>query len=222
MVVFEGSQPALFFSQIGGQDKAQAFLSCFLHYFLFCIPVSRLMGRKGWSSLPVPNDWVQVIRGLRHPSEKWPMAGRIPDRKMQPRGRWRRDGPVAQFGQPGQTTRPCPSPDAKELPPRLQVCKRLCTHLGQRITRRRHRWKLLCTRPCSSRSFQRRHSRSSKTQNSSSAPRSAFPTPQSGYSGLRIGTQNAPESWPKNAWPGSKRRWSTPWKRPPLQIRKQM
>ena len=31
----------------------------------FCVFVSRLVGRRGWSSLPVPEGWVQVVRGPR-------------------------------------------------------------------------------------------------------------------------------------------------------------
>ena len=73
-------------------------------FVFFCIPVSRVMGRKGWSSLP--NGWVQVIRGPRPLSEKWPTIGRTPDRKVQPRGRWRRQSPDSSYGQPGQRFQP--------------------------------------------------------------------------------------------------------------------
>ena len=47
-----------------------------------------LQPEKGWSSLPIRNGWVQVIRGPRPPSEKWPSAGRSQDSSM--RGRWKR------------------------------------------------------------------------------------------------------------------------------------
>ena len=42
---------------------------------LFCVPVSRAMVRKGWSTLEVPDGWLKIVRGVRPPSEKWPRAG---------------------------------------------------------------------------------------------------------------------------------------------------
>ena len=32
------------------------------------------MGRRGWSAMPIPDGWVQVIRGSRPKSENWPRA----------------------------------------------------------------------------------------------------------------------------------------------------
>ena len=32
------------------------------------------MPRKGWSAMDVPSGWVQVLRGLRPTSVRWPMA----------------------------------------------------------------------------------------------------------------------------------------------------
>ena len=41
---------------------------------VFCVSVSRAMVRKGWSSLDVPSGWVQIIRGPRPPSQRWPKS----------------------------------------------------------------------------------------------------------------------------------------------------
>ena len=54
------------------------------------------MGRRGWSEMPIPDGWVQVIRGPRPKSEVWPRAkSGMPSQKYlhggsnnQP-GRWR-------------------------------------------------------------------------------------------------------------------------------------
>ena len=48
----------------------------FVWHFYFSIPVSRSMVRKGWSAMDVPSGWVQVLRGPRPPSQKWPPAKR--------------------------------------------------------------------------------------------------------------------------------------------------
>ena len=52
------------------------------------------MGRKGWSSVPIPDGWVQIIRGPRPKSEKWtsskPASSTPPTVQGGPsRGRWR-------------------------------------------------------------------------------------------------------------------------------------
>ena len=36
------------------------------------------MPRNGWSSVPVPDGWLQVIRGPRPKSEQWPQQSRLP------------------------------------------------------------------------------------------------------------------------------------------------
>ena len=43
---------------------------CLLH---LCQP-THLMGRKGWSQMEVPSGWLQVIRGPRPRSQRWPSA----------------------------------------------------------------------------------------------------------------------------------------------------
>ena len=52
------------------------------------------MVRKGWSTLDVPSGWVQIVRGPRPKSEKWPLAkpagsGSSPKGAV---GRWRSQG----------------------------------------------------------------------------------------------------------------------------------
>ena len=44
--------------------------------FSLCIPVSRAVVRKGWTAMDVPSGWVQVLRGPRPPSQRWPPAKR--------------------------------------------------------------------------------------------------------------------------------------------------
>ena len=51
------------------QDHEQFLCGDFL-----CIFVSRLMGRRGWSAMPIPDGWVQVIRGPRPKAENWPRS----------------------------------------------------------------------------------------------------------------------------------------------------
>ena len=60
-----------------------------------CVFVSRLMGRRGWSSFPVSEGWVQVVRGPRPKSVQWPRASK--DGKPQPRapGTTPQQGPLA-------------------------------------------------------------------------------------------------------------------------------
>ena len=55
-----------------------------------CILVSRAMPRNGWTTMQVPDGWLQVIRGPRPPSVKWPKARQqTPQRgrKVQPEQR---------------------------------------------------------------------------------------------------------------------------------------
>ena len=67
------------------------------------------MGREGWTSMDVPSGWVQVIRGPKPPSQRWPQvqgsrqpgAGNRPNQtKMESqnvgRGRWGNKSPVVQ------------------------------------------------------------------------------------------------------------------------------
>ena len=61
---------------------------------MFCVFVSRgCMPRTGWSSLPVPDGWFEVIRGPRPPSVQWPRQekgkGKGAAPSPAPRGRWR-------------------------------------------------------------------------------------------------------------------------------------
>ena len=49
-----------------------SYLHCEVQFLcgdFFCIFESRLMGRRGWSAMPIPDGWVQVIRGPRPKSE---------------------------------------------------------------------------------------------------------------------------------------------------------
>ena len=46
------------------------------------------MGRRGWSAVPIPESWVQVIRGPRPKSEVWPRAKSAQKVPQEP-GRWR-------------------------------------------------------------------------------------------------------------------------------------
>ena len=48
------------------------------------------MVRRGWKSFDVPTGWVQIVRGPRPKSEKWPQVGQ-------------------QFGQPTQQSQPQPA-----------------------------------------------------------------------------------------------------------------
>ena len=57
-----------------------------------------LMPRKGWSTLEVPDGWLQVIRGPRPPAVQWPKAVRGQG-QGQPKF-----SPHVQFRQPGVTT----------------------------------------------------------------------------------------------------------------------
>ena len=42
---------------------------------LRCFFVSRfVMPRRGWQQFDVPSGWVRVLRGLRPPSERWPVV----------------------------------------------------------------------------------------------------------------------------------------------------
>ena len=57
------------------------------------------MGRRGWSTIPVPEGWVQVVRGPRPKSVQWPRAPKHgkPQQQRQPRAtqqcRWRLAAP---------------------------------------------------------------------------------------------------------------------------------
>ena len=59
------------------------------------------MPRKGWSSMQVPDGWLQVIRGPRPKSVQWPVQSRLPTSAQSPgtpppqfpRGRWRSGDP---------------------------------------------------------------------------------------------------------------------------------
>ena len=42
----------------------------------FCVFVSRLVVRRGWSSIPVPEGWVQIVRGPRSKSVQWPQVSK--------------------------------------------------------------------------------------------------------------------------------------------------
>ena len=44
-------------------------------YFLLFVRRRSTMVRKGWTSVEVPDGWLQVIRGKRPPSVQWPRAG---------------------------------------------------------------------------------------------------------------------------------------------------
>ena len=53
--------------------KAGIAFACSVRCGLFCLS---LMPRKGWSSVPVPGGWLQVVRGPRPPSVRWLLAER--------------------------------------------------------------------------------------------------------------------------------------------------
>ena len=105
---------------------------CLLH---LCQP-THLMGRKGWSQMEVPLEWLQVIRGPRPTSQQWPSAKmNVPDgaagssRALETAQGWHREstGPQTQvesrcsprdrpilsyqaresFGGDGRRARPC-------------------------------------------------------------------------------------------------------------------
>ena len=67
------------------------------------------MPRGGWSHLEVPSGWIQVLRGPRPKSVRWPFSNeRSSSDVPQPRGRWRqpqqlKGGPVPR---PAIQTRP--------------------------------------------------------------------------------------------------------------------
>ena len=42
----------------------------------FCVFVSRLVVRREWSSTPVPEGWVQVVRGPHPKSVQWPRVSK--------------------------------------------------------------------------------------------------------------------------------------------------
>ena len=41
---------------------------------VFCVPVSSAMVRKGWSTLEVPDGWLQIVWAVRPPSEESGLA----------------------------------------------------------------------------------------------------------------------------------------------------
>ena len=45
--------------------------------FLFAFSVRRIpMVRRGWSAIPAPSGWYEIIRGPRPPSVQWPKKGK--------------------------------------------------------------------------------------------------------------------------------------------------
>ena len=55
------------------------------------------MPRKGWSTAQVPDGWLQVIRGPRPQSVKWPAKGQQkPNLKVRDVGKVRQDSLVGQ------------------------------------------------------------------------------------------------------------------------------
>ena len=93
--------------------------------------VSRLMGRRGWSTMPVPEGWVQVIRGPRPKSVQWPRApkGLKHQQQRQPgatqQGRWRQPHVQGRQGQPQapKTGIRAPHPDEKVAVAQERVSK---------------------------------------------------------------------------------------------------
>ena len=92
--------------------------SGFLPFLLFVMP-------RGWSKAPVMDGWVQIIRGPRPKSEKWPKAGqqKVPPKRNQsavsrghpqPMRQWERDSALLQRS----TSRP---PEAAAAEASLEV-----------------------------------------------------------------------------------------------------
>ena len=74
----------------------------------FCVFVSRLMGRRGWSSFPVPKGWVQLVRGPRPKSVQWPRASKEGKPQQQ-----RAPGMTSQQGRSPQPQTSAPIPTFK-------------------------------------------------------------------------------------------------------------
>ena len=86
----------------------QFFLSC------YCPGKRCFMPRRGWSAMEVPCGWVQVLRGPRLNSVRWPMASSRSSSDVQQQqgpvgGRWRQPSVRAQNA---TVPRPAPDPDA--------------------------------------------------------------------------------------------------------------
>ena len=81
-----------------------------LSFSFFCIFVRRrIMPRTGWPSVPVPDGWLQVIRGPRPKSEQWPQQSRLPAAALsvgtpRARGRWRSGDSHVRRGEPNSVT----------------------------------------------------------------------------------------------------------------------
>ena len=59
----------------GSRRHCSRVFRLFALFFPFASQVSReLMPRRGWQAMDVPTGWVQVLRGPRPPSQKWPSA----------------------------------------------------------------------------------------------------------------------------------------------------
>ena len=62
-------------SHFGSRRHCLRVFRLFALFILFASQVSReLMPRRGWQAMDVPTGWVQVLRGPRLPSQKWPSA----------------------------------------------------------------------------------------------------------------------------------------------------
>ena len=70
--------------------------------FVFCASLlRRRMPRKGWSTVEVPNGWLQIIGGPRLPAAQWPRAKAQSNPVQKPSSKFGRRPPVS--FQPQQT-----------------------------------------------------------------------------------------------------------------------
>ena len=79
-------------------------------WFSFVSPFSRVMPRRGWSTVEVPQVWFQMLRGQVPHSEQWPKVDRKVQavlRQQDPRGRSSRSQGVRQRKEPPTTRIPC-------------------------------------------------------------------------------------------------------------------
>ena len=77
------------------------------------------MVRRGWSAIPAPSGWYEVIRGPRPPSVQWPKGnGKFDDTGLKPeprvRGRWQHVvAPTGRWKRGGVGARAADSPSTK-------------------------------------------------------------------------------------------------------------
>ena len=73
------------------------------------------MGRRGWSTMPIPEGWVQVIRGPRPKSEVWPRAKSGMPSQKDPQGGSKQPARTVEEFFPGRFEQGAQSRDCSEF-----------------------------------------------------------------------------------------------------------